>query len=134
MMKMSSFSQILTVLCYFWLTKAKYDFFASKKYFMKMSQITKVIYETLVNLLVLDKFLLYHMGLRPIFREITSICPVVPFRITRFFVWFNLNHTRILIIKSGLVLGFEVISRNIGLSPIVYKGNLFRISKLTRVS
>ena len=56
MMKISSFCRILKVLCYFWHIVAKYDFFELKKYFMKMSQITKVIYETLVKSIVLNKF------------------------------------------------------------------------------
>ncbi len=37
-----------------------------------MSPIKKVIYETPLNLIVLNKLSLYHMGLRPIFRKIAS--------------------------------------------------------------
>ena len=43
---------------------AKYDFFVLKKYLMKMSHMTKVIYETLAKSIVLNKFSLYYICIR----------------------------------------------------------------------
>ena len=40
------------------------DFFVLKKYLMKMSHMTKVIYETLVKSIVLNKFSLYYICIR----------------------------------------------------------------------
>ena len=65
------------------------DFFKIEKYFIKMSQITKVIYETLVNLLILNKFLLCYMGLRPIFRKKTSKVRTHRDPFCKILVWFN---------------------------------------------
>ena len=50
----------------------KYDFQKSNFFKVNFGLIQKVIYETLVNLMVLNKFLLCYMRLKPIFREIAS--------------------------------------------------------------
>ena len=53
-----------------------------------MSLNTKVIYETLVNLLILNKFSLCYMGLRPIFRKKTSKVRTHRDPFCKILVWF----------------------------------------------
>ena len=93
----TGYFQILTVLCYFWLAMAKYDFWKPNFFKVNFCLIKKVIYETLVNLIVLNKFFLCYMGLRPIFREIVSEQPIDHSYLLRFprinLVWFK-NHSR----------------------------------------
>ena len=69
------FCQILKDLCYFWLKVAKYDFQKSNFSIVNFGLIKKVANETLVNLMVLNKFPLCYMGLRTIFQKITSKLP-----------------------------------------------------------
>ena len=54
----------LKVLCYFWLLKGKTGFLKIDFFKVNFRLIQKVIYETLVKLMVLNNFSLYHMGLR----------------------------------------------------------------------
>ena len=69
------FCQILKDLCYFWLKVAKYDFQKSNFFVVNFGLIQKVANETLVNLMVLNKFLLCYMGFKPIFQKIASKRP-----------------------------------------------------------
>ena len=60
------------------LSKIFERFFPKSYNFVKSALNVKWIYETLVNLLILNKFSLWFMGLRTIFREITLMLPRNP--------------------------------------------------------
>jgi len=82
--------------CYFWLPSeaAKYDFFAIKKYFIKMFQIQKVIYETLVNSILLNKVSLWYVWIWDPEHRKLDFKPPPPRILTRVLWSFKLNASK----------------------------------------
>ena len=63
----------------------------------------KIIYETRVKSIILDKLSLYYMGLRPIFNEIAILESMPDFRIISF-QWINFVYLGADVVTNGYFL------------------------------